>query len=59
MIPLYVERDMGTCYMKCWVLNPLALYLIACGWQVGTFVLPSAEQAKEILNKFLREVNNG
>ena len=40
MIPLYVEEDIGTDYRIRWVLNPFALYLIACGWKMGIFVYP-------------------
>ena len=38
MIPLYEEYDDGTDYMVRYRLNPFALFLIACGWEIDTFV---------------------
>ncbi len=40
MIPLFEERLFGTDYRRRWGINVFALYLIACGWQVGYCVYP-------------------
>ena len=40
MIPVYVEVDYGTDYRRRWKIDELALYLLACGWQLGLFVYP-------------------
>jgi len=40
MIPLFEKVNTGTGYTNRWQLNPLAVYLIKCGWSVGVFVYP-------------------
>lgn len=39
-MPLFVKVDIGTSYFERWEINPFTLYLISCGWEIETVVLP-------------------
>ncbi len=39
-MPLWIEIDDGTSDTMIFRLNPLALYMLACGWEIQTVVLP-------------------
>jgi len=40
MIPLYIQEELGTEYRVIWKLNLMAIYLLLCGWKIGTFIYP-------------------
>ena len=40
-MPLFIEVDRGTSDRRMFTLNPLALYMLACGWgELQLVVLP-------------------
>lgn len=39
-MPLFIKVDTGTSYKECYRLNPVALWLLACGWEIQTLVIP-------------------
>ncbi len=39
-MPLWERVETGTCCEYTYRLNPLALYLLACGWKIEIVVMP-------------------